>query len=173
MTAPPDAATALVRINSLSDDEVRGLLLACCGSSAWVERVLAGRPYAAVRELLAAADDACRQLSDEDVTEALAAHPRIGDRAEGAQTEARWSRQEQSSVADADQGVKDALREGNLRYEDQFNRVFLIRAAGRTPAEMLAELERRLRNDPATERREVHEQLCQITRLRVQRLVTS
>jgi 2-oxo-4-hydroxy-4-carboxy-5-ureidoimidazoline decarboxylase len=49
--------------------------------------------------------------------------------------------------------------------------VFLIRAAGRGPAEILAELTRRLGNDPATEQAETTAQLAEITRLRVQQLV--
>jgi 2-oxo-4-hydroxy-4-carboxy-5-ureidoimidazoline decarboxylase len=50
--------------------------------------------------------------------------------------------------------------------------VFLIRAAGRSPEEMLAELRRRLDNDEETERTEVTEQLAQITALRVKGLVS-
>jgi 2-oxo-4-hydroxy-4-carboxy-5-ureidoimidazoline decarboxylase len=49
--------------------------------------------------------------------------------------------------------------------------VFLIRAAGRGPDEILAELTRRLDNDPAAERAETTAQLAEITRLRVQQLV--
>ncbi len=37
--------------------------------------------------------------------------------------------------------------------------------------ELLAELERRLRNDPETEQSELREQLAQITRLRVEKLL--
>ena len=58
-----------------------------------------------------------------------------------------------------------------MAYEQRFDRVFLVRAAGRTPVELLAELERRLGNDPDTESQEVVEQLAQITRLRVERLL--
>jgi 2-oxo-4-hydroxy-4-carboxy-5-ureidoimidazoline decarboxylase len=50
-------------------------------------------------------------------------------------------------------------------------RVFLIRAAGRSPEEMLAELRRRLTNDPETERREVVYQVAQIARLRTEKLL--
>ena len=74
---------------------------------------------------------------------------------------------------DADAGVRAALREGNVAYEERFDQVFLIRAAGRPPAGMLAELHRRLQNDPETEQREVAEQLRQITRLRLERLLQS
>ena len=49
--------------------------------------------------------------------------------------------------------------------------MFLVRAAGRMPAQLLAEVERRLANDDRTEAQEVVEQLAQITRLRVERLV--
>ena len=118
---------------------------------------------------LDAADAACRHLTEADVAEALDAHPRIGDRAEGESTDAQFSRAEQASVADVDASTREQLRAGNLAYEERFGRVFLIRAAGRSPAEMLAELRRRLGNDPDTERREVADQLCQITRLRVER----
>jgi 2-oxo-4-hydroxy-4-carboxy-5-ureidoimidazoline decarboxylase len=168
-----DAAEALdlAAFNALADDEAGAALRACCASRAWVDRVLAGRPYATREHLLDAADRACRELPPADVEEALAAHPRIGERAAGASAEARWSRQEQSSVTDAEAAVRERLREGNVAYEARFDRVFLVRAAGRTPAQLLAELERRLGNDDRTEAQEILEQLAQITRLRVERLV--
>jgi 2-oxo-4-hydroxy-4-carboxy-5-ureidoimidazoline decarboxylase len=57
-------------------------------------------------------------------------------------------------------------------YEERFDRVFLVRAAGRSPEEMLAELRRRLGNDEETERRETTEQLAEISALRVKGLVS-
>jgi len=50
--------------------------------------------------------------------------------------------------------------------------VFLIRASGRAPEEMLTELHRRLDDDEETERAEVTEQLAQITAIRVRGLVS-
>ncbi len=73
----------------------------------------------------------------------------------------------------ADDAVRAALLAGNRAYEARFGHVYLIRAAGRSPAEMLAALQRRLGNDPDTERGEVTRQLAEITRLRVERLVGS
>jgi 2-oxo-4-hydroxy-4-carboxy-5-ureidoimidazoline decarboxylase len=167
----PETEDRLRDFDALPDDEADRLLHACCASSSWVRRVRAGRPYRTPERLLDAAERACRELSPADVDEALAAHPRIGERAQGAGTEATWSRQEQASVSDTDAATRERLREGNLAYEARFDRVFLVRAAGRTPAQMLAELERRLGNDPETEQSEVVEQLAQITRLRVERLL--
>jgi 2-oxo-4-hydroxy-4-carboxy-5-ureidoimidazoline decarboxylase len=75
-------------------------------------------------------------------------------------------------MTDADAATRAALLDGNRAYEERFGHVFLIRAAGRSPEEMLAELRRRLDNDAAAERAEATEQLAQITGLRVRGLVT-
>ena len=156
-------------LNTLPAGRAEEQLATCCAARAWVARVVAGRPYADLDELLTASDRAIRELGPDDLAEALAAHPRIGQRVGGSSTEAAWSRQEQSGMDDADAAVRAALREGNVAYEERFDQVFLIRAAGRSPAEMLTELRRRLGNDPEAERCEVAEQLRQITRLRLER----
>ena len=67
----------------------------------------------------------------------------------------------------ADEESLAALRKGNLAYEQRFNRVFLIRAAGRSADEILSELERRLSNDETTERAETVAQLLEIALLRL------
>ena len=68
--------------------------------------------------------------------------------------------------------TRAAIVAGNREYEERFGHVYLIRAAGRSPDEMLAELRRRLGNDEDAERAEVVEQLAQITELRVRGLVS-
>jgi 2-oxo-4-hydroxy-4-carboxy-5-ureidoimidazoline decarboxylase len=75
-------------------------------------------------------------------------------------------------MAGADDATRAALVDGNREYEERFGHVFLVRAAGRSPEEMLAELRRRLGNDEQAERAEVTEQLAQITAIRVRGLVT-
>ena len=75
-------------------------------------------------------------------------------------------------MTDADAATRAALVDGNRTYEERFGHVFLIRAAGRSPEEMLAELRRRLANDADAERAEATEQLAQITGLRVRGLVS-
>lgn len=163
---------ALAELNGLPAAQAEQRLASCCAARSWVARMVAGRPYADPDELLAASDRAMSELGTPDLDEALASHPRIGQRVEGASTEASWSRQEQAGMSGADAEVRAQLETGNREYEQRFDRVFLIRAAGRSPADMLAELRRRLGNDPATEEREVAEQLRQITRLRLERLLT-
>lgn len=163
---------ALDDFNDEPADQVVQALRACCAAPRFAAEVAAGRPYRDVETLVGRAEDVARALPWADVAIALAAHPRIGDRAEGSSAEATSSRREQSSMDDADAATRDALLEGNRAYEERFDHVFLIRASGRAPDEMLAELRRRLGNDAEAERAEVTEQLAQITGLRVRGLVT-
>jgi 2-oxo-4-hydroxy-4-carboxy-5-ureidoimidazoline decarboxylase len=160
-------------LNALPAAEAERRLFTCCASRAWVERMAASRPYADLDALLEASDRAVGELDRDDLAEALAAHPRIGQRASGSSTDAVWSRQEQASVGDADAGVRAALQEGNRAYEERFGHVFLISASGRSAQEMLAALRERLGNDPDTEWGVVAEELRQITRLRLERLLQS
>lgn len=133
----------------------------------WVDAIVAGRPYASVDALAAYAGALAAQWSPADLDAALAHHPRIGERAHGSSAEAAASRREQAAVAHAGDEVTAALAAGNAAYEARFGRVFLIRAAGRAPSELLAHLERRLRNDPATETLEATRQLAEIAMLRL------
>jgi 2-oxo-4-hydroxy-4-carboxy-5-ureidoimidazoline decarboxylase len=162
---------AIDDVNDEPADQVVQALRACNAAPRFAAEVVAGRPYRDAETLIARAEEVARALPWEDVAVALAAHPRIGDRVDGSSAEARSSRAEQSTMADADADTRAALVEGNRAYEERFDHVFLIRASGRSPQEMLTELRRRLDNDEATERAEVIEQLAQITALRVRALV--
>jgi len=139
---------------------------------AWTDAVIAGRPYASVDALAANAQTRAARWTRADLDAALAHHPRIGERAAGGGAEAAASRREQSSMASAEGAVPAAIAEGNAAYERRFGRVFLIRAAGRSPDEMLAELQRRLGNDDDSEAAEALDQLAQIALLRLKATVT-
>jgi 2-oxo-4-hydroxy-4-carboxy-5-ureidoimidazoline decarboxylase len=151
------------RFNAVSHAEAERMLLECCAAPRWAREVAAGRPYASVAALQAAAEAA---LTDADVAEGLAGHPRIGDRSGGAQ-----SRREQSGVGGASAEVRAALAAGNRAYEERFGHVYLVCATGRSADELLAILRERLRNDPTTERRVVRAELAAINRIRLDRLV--
>ena len=75
-------------------------------------------------------------------------------------------------MTDAAAGVTAAIAAGNAAYEQRFGRVFLIRAAGRTPEQILTELQRRLRNDDQAEASEALAQLAEIAILRLRASVT-
>ena len=167
----PDVALTLDRLNTAPPDELSAVLRACNTSPAWAGRVLAGRPYADVDDAVAAADEAVRGLDADEIDTALAGHPRIGERPGGAHGDgAAFSRREQSGVG-SDSGTTARLAAGNAAYEQRFGHVFLIRAAGRDAEGILAELERRLGNDPVAERTEAAGQLAEITALRLREVL--
>jgi OHCU decarboxylase len=161
---------ALRRFNSLADDEARQALRSCLDVQRWVDDVLAGRPYASASAVLDRAASCAGSLTPPEVEAALARHPRIGERA-GSGHDAAFSEREQSGVDHGDAAVAQALAEGNAAYERRFDRVFLIRAAGRSSGEILSELRRRLDNSDADELAEVVLQLSEIALLRLRQVI--
>jgi 2-oxo-4-hydroxy-4-carboxy-5-ureidoimidazoline decarboxylase len=121
--------------------------------------VVAGRPYPSADALHGRAS---AELTDADVTDGLAGHPRIGE-----PTGDGSSAREQRRVGDANPEARAALADGNAAYERRFGHVYLVCASGRSAEELLAVLHRRLGNDPATERGEVRAELAAINRLRL------
>ncbi|MDR4534632.1 2-oxo-4-hydroxy-4-carboxy-5-ureidoimidazoline decarboxylase [Glutamicibacter sp. PS] len=162
----------LESFNTLSDSEAGAILRPCIDIDRWVDEVLSARPFGSVDELQRAAERSANPFTEEEVNAALAHHPRIGERAEGESKEANLSRGEQSGLS-LDDEAKARLVEANREYEQRFNRVFLIRAAGRTTEEILAECQRRVGNDDATEMREVAEQLRAIALLRLSNAINN
>jgi 2-oxo-4-hydroxy-4-carboxy-5-ureidoimidazoline decarboxylase len=153
----------LGEFNALAAADAEGLLLTCCTAPGWARAVAAGRPYPSVETLHAAAAAA---LTDRDVADGLAGHPRIGDR-----TGDDRSRREQGGVAGAPPETLAALAAGNRAYEERFGHVYLVCATGRSGSELLGVLRERLGNDPATERTVVRGELAAINRIRLDRLL--
>lgn len=149
---------------------LREALHSCLGVERFVAEVAGAAPYATHAELIAAADAVAASLTPEEVEAALAHHPRIGERAAGDGQAQRFSRAEQSAAEASDAELASAIAAGNAAYEERFDRVFLIRAAGRSRVEILAELTRRLDLDDATEAATVASELHDITLLRLQSL---
>jgi 2-oxo-4-hydroxy-4-carboxy-5-ureidoimidazoline decarboxylase len=156
-----DRPYGLIEATVLREVETtREVLLGCLSVPRWADDVLAGQPYAGRDALLASADAAARALTDEELDQALSGHPRIGERG------GEQSQREQSGVVD-EGDTAARLAAGNAAYEQRFDRVFLIRAAGRGADEILGELDRRLANDDAAERAETVDNLRQIALLRL------
>ena len=154
----------------VDEAELRQGLTACLHVPRWVDEVVAQAPFASMEALLAAASAAATPLSAAEVDEALADHPRIGQRPAGTGTSASFSRAEQASSESEDAELAARLAAGNAAYEAKFGRVFLIRAAGRSRPEILAELERRLRLDPEEEVANAGTELRDIALLRIPQL---
>ncbi len=163
----------LEQFNLLSRNQARDAVRPCADVARWVDAVVDARPYSTVEEALTVARNASIPWTVAEIDGALAHHPRIGERAHGGGIEASLSRSEQAAVDPDDAPVTDALAAGNRAYEEQFGRVFLIRAAGRTTAEILAELQSRMMHTPEEEIPVVAQQLREIAVLRLEGLLTS
>ncbi|HYN08988.1 MAG TPA: 2-oxo-4-hydroxy-4-carboxy-5-ureidoimidazoline decarboxylase [Vicinamibacterales bacterium] len=158
------------RLDSASAADARRLLLTCCGSTRWVERMLARRPFGNMIRLLSASEDCWHALSPDDWKEAFSHHPKIGERdlsrARFAATR-HLSEAEQAGVAGAPATVLQDLAHSNRQYEARFGYVFIICATGRSAPEVLANLRSRLTNDPADEIRIAAAEQARITALRL------
>ncbi|GAA2980614.1 2-oxo-4-hydroxy-4-carboxy-5-ureidoimidazoline decarboxylase [Microbacterium terrae] len=156
----------------LPEADARAVVSVWAAIRPWVDAVIADRPYGTVDALAARAAELAAGWTRADLDAALAHHPRIGEKPAGAGAEATASRREQASMTDAAADVTAQIAAGNAAYETRFGRVFLIRAAGRTPDEMLAELQRRLGNDDEAEASEALGQLAEIALLRLRGAMT-
>lgn len=160
----------LEEFNAMSADAADAAVRPCVDIDSWVTAVVAGRPYADLADLLARADAQARTWTGAEVDGALADHPRIGERHTGTGTSAVMSGREQAGVDPADADVQRRLAAGNAAYEARFDRIYLVRAAGRTAEEILELLEQRLTNDPQTELAVTGGQLREIALLRLEGL---
>ena len=150
----------------VTDAALREGLYASLGVRRWVGDVASQAPFESLEQLRLVAYAEATPLSPDEITEAISHHPRIGEKPKGEGTSQNFSTAEQGDATE----LAEELAAGNAAYEARFGRVFIIRAAGRTRAEILAELERRMQLDEATELQIVGEQLRDIALLRLEKL---
>ena len=150
-------------------DDIETRLYGVLANRRWARDVASGWPYGGLHTLIDTADILMHDLTDEEWVEAMKAHPRIGERG-GKVPES--SDVEQSRVMSASASTLMELADENRRYEDRFGHVFLIFASGRSAEEILAELRRRIRNDPSTELEEAKRELRKIAKVRLGKLVS-
>jgi 2-oxo-4-hydroxy-4-carboxy-5-ureidoimidazoline decarboxylase len=155
----------------VTEAELRDGLAASLAVPRWVDDVVARAPFDSLQQLLEVARDAATPLDLAEIDEAIAHHPRIGEKPVGEGQSQAFSRSEQASLGDDDDAdVNAEIAAGNFAYEERFGRVFIIRAAGRSRAEILEELTRRLELPNSTELEIVGEQLRDIALLRIEKL---
>jgi len=154
----------------LTGPHLRQALTASLAVERWVDAVAALAPFDSLGALLDVARGAASPLTVAEIDAALAHHPRIGEQARRPGIAAELSRREQGALSRREQSGTElaaAIEAGNAAYEERFGRIFLIRAAGRTPAEILAELHRRIELSSDVELAVVEDQLREIAMLRL------
>lgn len=161
------------RLDLAAPDEARDLLRSCCGASAWIERMVARRPFGSHDALMAAAREEWFGLQRSDWLEAFGHHPKIGDRDSLRQRFARTahlSEREQAGVDGASQDVLEALAAGNREYERRFGYIFIVCASGKSADGMLQLLRDRLPNSPEVEIIIAAAEQAKITELRLEKV---
>jgi 2-oxo-4-hydroxy-4-carboxy-5-ureidoimidazoline decarboxylase len=172
----------LTWFNDLSAGDAQRALLQCCSASTWAEQLAAARPYGAAEDAIRQSSAIVAALTVADLAEALAGHPRIGERLAShpdpqpgpdgpGDIAAGWSSQEQSGVHADDAQTGRALATANTEYEQRFGHIYLVCAAGRTGRELLGLLRGRLQNEPEDEWQVVRTELAKINALRLERLL--
>lgn len=157
-------------IDHAAPEAAHDILFRVCGSTRWVARMLARRPFGRDARLLSVARVEWFGLTEADWLEAFSHHPRIGDRAS---LDARFptthdlSAKEQGAVDTARGEIIDALANANETYFNRFGFIFIVCATGKSADEMLGLLRERLKNDRATELRIAAEEQSKITALRL------
>ena len=165
---------SLDSLNNAEAAQASHSFMQCCTSAAWVNAMVAARPYADKRNLAKQADLAWQALTEADYLEAFEGHPQIGNvdtlRAKYANTKELAST-EQSSVNQASEQVLLDLAKGNADYLKKFGFIFIVCATGKSAAHMLALLTARLPNDRATELVNAAEEQRKIFHLRLEKLL--
>jgi 2-oxo-4-hydroxy-4-carboxy-5-ureidoimidazoline decarboxylase len=165
----------IAEFDHLADDEKRSLLRQCCGSSAWIKKMLSVLPAEDLIDLFEDAEEKWYECNEADWKEAFSHHPKIGDidsLKEKFASTANWAVEEQSSINKASEQVLQSLAEGNKSYEEKFGYIFIVCATGRSPEEMLGMLTARLHNSPEDEIKIAMEEQNKITKLRLEKLFT-
>jgi allantoicase len=170
------SSNGLGRFRRAPTEKARKMLMDCCGSLAWVAQMLKHMPFSDTAHLLDTAEKVWAGLDREDWLVAFRHHPAIGTkRGKKMQSPAarRWSKSEQSVALKAGAATISALAKANEEYRAKFGYVFLVCATGKPSEEILENLRQRLSNDPEDELRIATEEQRKITRLRLEKLLTS
>jgi 2-oxo-4-hydroxy-4-carboxy-5-ureidoimidazoline decarboxylase len=151
--------------NGLNPQLAAAMVQPCFGVKRWWTAVVANRPYLDLNDLLEVARDAAYPLTNTELKGALTHHL-------AARTDDWLPRSRALTPA----GVAERLPSARLTsklisdlelYERRFGHPFVIRAAGRSIAEIADQLHARLRNDLIAEEKMIATQLRQIALLQL------
>jgi len=170
------AVLTLPDVNRMSAEEFRRALGGVFEHSPWIaERARAARPFASVAALHAAMTRVVRDATRDEQLALLRAHPDLAGRAARAGDLSAASLAEQSSAGLDRLSDEEHARFGRLNagYREKFGFPFIIAVRKQDKKAILAAFERRLGNTVAEEIEAALAQVFDITRLRLDALVTA
>ncbi|MBL4941931.1 MAG: 2-oxo-4-hydroxy-4-carboxy-5-ureidoimidazoline decarboxylase [Colwellia sp.] len=161
-------------LNNADNKQASYLLRQCCTSDAWIDALVAQRPFITIEQLHIAADTHWQKLAEKDYLQAFDGHPKIGDvsslKAKYANTKLVASG-EQSRVEQATDAIIAQLSQGNSDYHEKFGFIFIVCATGKSAKEMSDLLHARLPNNRATEISNAAVEQAKIFHLRIDKLL--
>ncbi len=165
----------IAEFDHLDTKTKKELLQQCCGSTAWVNKMLGEPPFEDLVELEETAEEKWWACTEADWREAFMHHPKIGDinsLMEKFAGTAPWAAGEQAGVSDASEETIKALAEGNDAYEKKFGFIFIVCATGKSAGEMLGMLNARISNNLQEELENAADEQLKIIKLRLEKLFT-
>ena len=164
----------IAEFDNFEIEKKRDLLKQCCGSSAWVNKMLTVFPVEDLVDLMEDAEEKWYECTQEDWKEAFSNHPKIGDTdslKNKFYSTAQWAEGEQSGMNNAEEGILQELAEGNKLYLEKFGYIFIVSATGKSAEELLSLLQSRLLNSPEEEIKIAMEEQNLITKIRLEKLI--
>ncbi|MGH1570850.1 2-oxo-4-hydroxy-4-carboxy-5-ureidoimidazoline decarboxylase [Methylobacterium sp. P31] len=164
----------LAAINRMEAEPFEALLGGVFEHAAWVARAAwERRPFASIADLHGAMMEAVRAAPGQTRRAFLNGHPELAGPEVRARSLTADSASEQGSggldrMTETEAAAFDRL---NAAYRARFGFPFIIAVRGRSRAEILAVFEGRLDRDQAAEEATALDEVAQITRLRLDRLI--
>jgi 2-oxo-4-hydroxy-4-carboxy-5-ureidoimidazoline decarboxylase len=163
-------------LNGCSKDDFVAALANIFEHSPWIaEQAASARPFAGVKQLLAAMKDAVDRAPSELRLALIKAHPDLANKTQRAAGLTAESSAEQDSVgldrlSDAEY---QAFERVNNAYRTKFGFPYIVCVRRHTRDSILRDFERRLPNDANSEMRKSIEEISRIAALRLDQLVKS
>jgi OHCU decarboxylase len=115
-----------MNLNKLNQES----LLACCGSLAWINHMLALLPVP-IGERSHELAESIWCPSNLRIVRSFRAHPQIGQQGVDKQASSKWSALEQARMSTASQQTARVMANLNAAYRQTFGFVFIVCATGR------------------------------------------
>jgi OHCU decarboxylase len=166
----------LVQLNALAPAEFAATLGGIFEHSPWVaQRAAAERPFTSRLQLLDSMRSSVDQATLVEQMALIRAHPKLGVRGPGVTqlTTASAGEQRRAGLHSCAPADGDRLQQLNALYLERFGFPFILAVRGHGPASIIANLERRLRNEGDSERLAALSQIGAIAAYRLADLVAS
>jgi OHCU decarboxylase len=166
----------LAQLNALAPVEFAVTLGGIFEHSPWVaQRAAPGRPFASRLQLLDSMRATVDQATLGEQLALIRAHPKLGVRGPSVSqlTPASAGEQRRAGLHSSTPADGVRLEDLNALYLERFGFPFILAVRGHDPASIIANLERRLRNDSESERRTALSQIGAIAAYRLSDMVAS